>query len=588
MSNKRLELTWIGKDNRPRLEPRILLEDPALSYHATERVTDKDIFDNRLILGDNLLALKALERELVNQVRCVYIDPPFNTDEDRKYYPDGLEHSCWLTMMRDRLEIIHRLLTPGGSCFIHIDDNELGYLIAVADEIFRRENRIAVITFKQSSASGPKSVNPGVVSTSNFLLYYAKDKKQWQPSKVYARGQRDDRYSKFISNFEGGPEHWSLISVREAFSRTLGVPAKDVKALLGESYEDRLEQFVLDNATKVVRTARVAAKDVNAEARESLSKSQQQPGRVWFSERPGKSTYYFLNGEQLVFYSAKAREIDGEVVTTAPLTTIWDDLLSNNLHNEGGVDFPDGKKPEALIKRILELSTREGDLVLDSFAGSGTTAATAHKMRRRWITIEQESHARTHVAARLRAVIDGVDGSGITKAVAWKRGGGFRFYTLAPSLLRRDQYGQWVINESYKAEMLAEAMCKHMGFAYEPSKDTYWIHGRSTETDFIFVTTQTLSHEALGHLSEEVGDIRTLLVCCSAWTGNASSFENLTLQKIPNAILHKCEFGHDDYSLTVQNLPMQTAEPPDVAPPRNQRSRTNGSLFDDPEAGVQS
>src|SRR5690606_21275682 len=202
MSKQKLELTWIDKEKRPKLEPRILLEDPEKSYHAKHRVTDNDIFDNRLIFGDNLLALKALEQEFSGKVKCVYIDPPFNTQQAFEHYDDGYEHSIWLGLIRDRTEALRRLMSDDGTLFVHIDDNELGYLIVLLDEVFGRANRIGVVTFKQSSASGPKAVNPGLVTTNNYLLYYAKDKSAWSPNRVFVPGPRDDRYSKFIENYE--------------------------------------------------------------------------------------------------------------------------------------------------------------------------------------------------------------------------------------------------------------------------------------------------------------------------------------------------------------------------------------------------
>jgi adenine-specific DNA-methyltransferase len=195
MSRKRrLELTWIGKEERPRLEPRILLEDENNSYHAKIHVTDHDIFDNILVHGDNLLALKALEQQFTGQVNCIYIDPPFNTQQAMPNYDDGIEHSLWLTLMRDRLEILHRLLAIDGTLFVHIDDNELGYLIALLDSIFGRSNRLYVVTFKQGSATGHKSINPGCVSTTNFILLYAKDKSAWRPNRVFTGRERDPRY----------------------------------------------------------------------------------------------------------------------------------------------------------------------------------------------------------------------------------------------------------------------------------------------------------------------------------------------------------------------------------------------------------
>jgi adenine-specific DNA-methyltransferase len=228
------------------------------------------------------------------------------------------------------------------------------------------------------------------------------------------------------------------------------------------------------------------------------------------------------------------------------------------------VRFPKGKKPEALISRVLELATNPGDLVLDSFAGSGTTGAVAHKMGRRWIMVELGEHCHTHIIPRLQKVIDGTDQGGISKAVNWQGGGGFRYYKLAPSLLEKDHWGNWVISKQYNPAMLTEALCKLEGFTYAPSDALYWQQGYSTESDYIYVTTQTLSAEQLQALNDEVGAERSLLVLCSAFKGNAERFTNLTIKKIPRAVLAKCEWGHDDYSLNVENLPMAEKQPENV------------------------
>lgn len=564
MSKKqKLELTWIGKEDRTRLEPRILIEDPELSYHATARRAG-DIFDNMLIQGDNLLALRALEQDFAGKVKCAYIDPPFNTKQAFDHYDDGLEHSVWLSMMRARIEILHKLLDKNGSLFVHIDDNEVGYLIVLIDEIFGRANRVSIVTFKQSAASGPKAINPGIVTTNNFILYYAKDKEAWKPSRVFTATSRDDRYSKYIANFADPFSEWQLLGLRQAFLSSEHMTSwSDAKKQYGDELDTKLDKFVLDHAERVVRTARVAPKDVNENARKALQCSVEDPGKVFKSDREDKDSYYFLSGEQLIFYQTKTKLIDGIRTTAAPLTNLWDDLLSNNLHAEGGVDFPNGKKPEALIKRIIELSTDHGDLVLDSFAGSGTTGAVAHKLGRRWIMVELGEHCHTHIAPRLTRVVRGDDKSGVSKAVGWQGGGGFRFYRLAPSLLEKDRFGNWVIAKQYNPAMLAEAMCKLMGFTYAPSPEpeAYWQHGHSTETDFIYVTTQSLTHDALRKLSEEVGTKRTLLVCCKAFSGREASFLNLTIKKIPQVVLTKCEWGRDDYSLRVANLPVVEDEP---------------------------
>ena len=227
----------------------------------------------------------------------------------------------------------------------------------------------------------------------------------------------------------------------------------------------------------------------------------------------------------------------------------------------GKVAAFDSPKPERLIERILGIATNPGDLVLDSFAGSGTTGAVAQKIGRRWIMVELGEHCHTHIIPRLQKVIDGEDQGGISKAVDWKGGGGFRYYSLAPSLLEKDQWGNWIINKQYNASMLAQAICTLEGFEYAPSETLYWQHGHSSETDFIYVTTQTLSTEQLQALSEDVGENRTLLLCCSAFRGRADAYPNLTLKKIPKMVMSRCEWSHDDYSLKVSNLPMAQSDP---------------------------
>jgi adenine-specific DNA-methyltransferase len=226
----------------------------------------------------------------------------------------------------------------------------------------------------------------------------------------------------------------------------------------------------------------------------------------------------------------------------------------------GKVDAFETPKPERLMQRIITIATNPGDLVLDSFAGSGTTGAVAHKLGRQWIMVELGEHSHTLIIPRLTKVIDGTDQGGISEAVKWKGGGGFRYYRLAPSLLQQDKWGNWIINKEYKPEMLAQAVCKLEGFTYAPSDTVYWQHGHSTEQDFIYVTTQNLSHDQLQQLSDEVGTNRTLLVMCSAFRGKADRYSNLTIKKIPKTVLSRCEWGKDDYSLQVENLPK--APPP--------------------------
>lgn len=567
IKKQKLELTWIGKEKTPKLEPRILLEDSKLSYHAKQRYGENDIFDNILIHGDNLLALRALEADFAGKVKCIYIDPPFNTGQAFEHYDDGLEHSIWLSLIRDRIEILRKLLSNDGTLFVHIDDNELGYLIVLLDEIFGRANRVETVTFKQGSATGHKAINPGCVTTTNFVLVYAKNKTVWTPNKLYTKRERNKRYNQFIINKEQPYKDWKIITLNKAFSEHLGLAASEIKKL--DNVNEQLDEFVLSNAEKVIQFARPNYNAVSAEARKLIDASKANIKEIYLLERENYSDMYFLRGERILFYSDTLKNIDGECVSGEPLTNLWDDIPSHNLHNEGSIDFPKGKKPEALIQRCINLCTNPGDLVLDSFGGSGTTGAVAHKMGRRWIMVELGEHCHTHIAPRLKKVIDGEDQGGISKAVEWRGGGGFRYYNLAPSMLEKDRWGNWIISKEFNPAMLSEALCKIMGFKYAPSDEVYWIHGASTETDFIYVTTQTLDQAQLATISEEVGADRTLLICCGAFRAKADEFPNLTLKKIPRTVLNKCEWGKDDYSLNVQNLPMAKEEPEEKTTKKN-------------------
>lgn len=257
--------------------------------------------------------------------------------------------------------------------------------------------------------------------------------------------------------------------------------------------------------------------------------------------------------------------------------------------NFNSIEIFSTPKPEKLIQRIFDLATNPGDVVLDSFAGSGTTGAVAHKMGRRWIMIELGEHCHTHVIPRLQKVIDGEDQGGISKAVGWQGGGGFRYYRLAPSLIVNDRWGNPIINPDYHAAMLAEALCKLEGFSYAPSETRWWQHGYSSERDFLYVTTQSLSADLLQALSDEVGAEQTLLVLCAAFRGvstaqAAERWPNLTIRKIPQAVLARCEWGHDDYSLNVANLPMAQQPAADM-PAASPAARKTGSKDVSPGQG---
>lgn len=555
MANK-LELTWYGKDEPIRVEPRLLIENTALSNTAADPDTQ-----NMLIHGDNLLALKALESKFAGQVKCIYIDPPFNTGQAFENYDDNLEMSIWLDLMRSRLQIIHTLLKDDGTLFVHIDDQNLPYLTLLLDEIFGKQNRLYLITFKQGAATGHKAINPGCVTTTNFILIYSKSKEHWHPNRLYTnRGSRDKRYGNFITNINDPFPSWNLITLTEAFAEERKLSIKEARAFI-KSYPEQMDQFVLEHCESVIQLVNPDYNSVGAETRAMIDESHNKPNEILRQVRDGYSDIYLLNGKRIIFYRDKLKKVDGEYVPGEPLTTLWDDLLSNNLHNEGGVNFPKGKKPEALIKRCIELSSDLGDIVLDSFLGSGTTAAVAHKMKRRWIGIEMGKQAYTHCKPRIDDAIANNDASGITKSVDWQGGGGYRFYEVAPTLINKDAFDEYVINEDYDANMLAAAVALHEGFHYQPDGELFWKQSVGNENSYLFVTTRHLNSTYLDSIKDTMEDGEYLIIACRSFdNGLDKAYDNIAVKKIPQMLLERCEFGKTDYNLNIVHPPVYDDE----------------------------
>ena len=553
---QRLELTWIGKDDRPRLEPRILLEDADKSYHAKTRVTDHDIFDNILIQGDNLLALKALEQEYTGKVKCIFIDPPYNTGSAFEHYDDGIEHSLWLSLIRDRLDLLWKLLSSDGSLWITIDDTECHYLKVLCDELFGRQNFVASMAWEKDQG---RRGDTDISSAHDHVLLYAKDRDVWRRTRnLLPRTEEQEARYRNPDNDPRGPWLQGDNGTAKSGSEGARFPITLPSGRVVVPPKGNFWRFSPENFERARAEGRVhfgVKGDSMPVIKRYLTDVQQGvvPRTWWPAEEVGTNQ------------DAKRDHLRKLLPDIEPFAT---------------------PKPEGLIYRILRISSNVGDLVLDSFAGSGTTGAVAHKMGRRWIMVEVGEHSDSHIVPRLKKVIDGSDQGGITDEVDWKGGGGFRYYRLAPSLLEKDPWGNWVIAKSYDAVKLSQAICKLMGFAYQPSETNYWMHGRSSETDFIYVTTQSLTHEQLAALSEAVGDERTLLVCCKAFRENADAFQNLTIRKLPQAVLRKCEWGHDDYSLNVANLPealgaQTTDNAAAPAPKGNSRRTRNGKKQDD-------
>lgn len=528
----KLELTWVGKYEESVIEPRILVEDPEKSYGDPHS-------ENMLIHGDNLIALQALQQDFAGRIKCIYIDPPFNTGQAFENYDDNLEMSIWLGLMRDRIKLLHNLLSDDGTLFVHIDDANLAYITIVLDEIFGRTNRLYLITFKQGAATGHKAINPGCVTTTNYIIMVAKDKKLWKPNKVYIKRERDNRYGKYIANITEPYTDWKIINLTNAYAVFSGIDLATARKQIKDN-PAVLDKFVMEHADSVIRTARPDMNSVGKEIRQAIHQSSSNPKTVFYLHREGNPDMYFIGGERILFYKDKLRLIDDELVSAEPLTTLWDDILSNNLHNEGGVSFPKGKKPEHLIKRVLEISTEKGDWFLDSFLGSGTSVAVAHKMGRRYIGIEMGEQAYTHCQKRLDLVISNSDSSGVTKSVNWQGGGGYHFYELAPSLLiRNDRLPIYQINPEYTFEMLCEAICKIEGFRYAP---TGVFHGHSSEKRFIHVTKEFVNAEYVKSISAALGEDQSLLIYGTAIQSDIFLPDNIEVRKIPKDLLEKCSF----------------------------------------------
>jgi len=513
---QKLELTWIGKDEEVKLEPRILIEKPEQSYGDLKS-------ENMLIHGDNLLALKALEQDFTGKIKCVYIDPPYNTGTAFEQYDDNLEHSTWLNLMRPRLEIIKNLLDEKqGSIWISIDDDESHYLKVLCDEIFGRRNFVnTVVWHKKHTRSNDAR---WLSDNHDFILVYAKDKAVWARNLLPRTEEDSSGYENVDSDPRGpwasGPCHAKTPNPKDIYP--IKTPSgRELMPPPGTSWrfsKTRFAELIADN-------------------------------RIYFGKE----------GNNVPRYKRFLSEVQDGLVPT----TIWfKDEVGDNQKAKQEVKVFNPKnvfttpKPERLIERILQIATSPGDWVLDSFLGSGTTCAVAHKMNRKWIGIELGEHANTHCLPRLKKVVEGDDGLELSAQLSWAGGGGFKFYELAPSLLKKDKYDNWVIEEKYNANMLAATMAKHEGFKYCPDQQIYWKQGQSTEKDFIFTTTQFVTVELLDKINSEMKSGESLLICAKSFQKACEDkYSQITVKKIPQMLLGRCEFGKEDYRLNIVNVP---------------------------------
>lgn len=496
----KLELTWVGKYEEEKLEPRILIEDKSKSYG------DPDT-ENMLIHGDNLLALKALEMQYRGKIKCVYIDPPYNTGSAFEQYDDDLEHSIWLGIMRRRLQIIQKLLSDDGTLWISIDDDECHYLKVLCDEVFGRSNFISTVIWQKIHSI--KNDARYLSENHDFILVYSKNKEKVKFNLLPRTEAMNARY-KNLDNDPRGP--WQ---------------SGDLVA-----NEERANGYYEVVSPKTGKVFNVPKGKHWVYSQENMMKLIEENG-VWF----GKDGNSFPRKKRFLANVMNGRKGD----------TWWSsDEVGHNQEAKRESIKIFGKhnafatpKPERLVERILQLATDEGDLVLDSFLGSATTVAVAHKMKRHWIGIEMGEHVITHCKYRMDLVIDGEDG-GVSKNNNWHGGGGYKFYELAePLLVKNKVLPVYQINPSYTWDMVCEAICKIEGFAYEPSGE---FQGHSSENRFIHITEEFVNTKYVMSIMKNLGDKQSLLIYCKKNQAGMMLPDNVEVKKIPRDLLDKCNF----------------------------------------------
>lgn len=496
----RLELTWVGKYEDKEIEPRLLLENHNLSYGDPSN-------ENLLIHGDNLIALQALQQEYAGKVKCIFIDPPYNTGAAFQQYDDGVEHSIWLTMMRSRLLLLRELLSEDGSIWIALDDNEVHYLKVLMDEIFTRKCFAGTVIWRSSDNSNNDAKQFSV--DHNYILVYSKNE-GWVTKKL----DRNEQQQRHYSNPDNDPRG----------------PWFDGNPISSPNPRPNLCYDIVAPNGNVIKPPRYGWR-----WSEETLKEKMATGEIRFN-----ATYTNIKRRTYLYEQKKL-----------PPSSLWADLEDTGHNRQAKYEqkklFPDRKKeewfatpkPEKLIMKVLKIATEEGDIVLDSFLGSATTAAVAHKMERRWIGIELEQSAYIHCKPRLDMVIDG-DQGGISKDVDWKGGGGYHFYELAPSLLvKNEKLPIYQINPEYNFDMICEAICKIEGFKYKPRNV---FHGYSSEKRFIHVTMEFVNAAYATALSAHLAEGESLLIYGTKVQSDMVLPDNIEVKKIPKDLLEKCVF----------------------------------------------
>lgn len=556
-TRNKLELTWIGKDDKKKIEPRIL------KYIEDKSYGDKNT-GNMLIHGDNLLALKSLEANYSGKIKCIYIDPPYNTGSAFDLYNDNLEHSIWLSLMKERLILLKKLLSDDGLIFIQIDDNEQAYLTVLMDELFGRKNHLNTICVKMSEATGVKMThaNKRLPKLKEYILVYKKTDILINQIKI-PKEKWDSEYKHLMININHDEINIikNIMNMNNASDEDIKRADNILKNVITQNIEEYFkenkitnkkekERFKYDNAWRILRDV------ATTEGAKSLAdeKKKNNNGNYFLIKTKQNKIYLIKNKYNSDASQPRIKMLFADDYLMINPCDLWLDITTTGLEAEGNVEFKNSKKPEKLIQRCIELSTQKGDYVLDSFLGSGTTVAVAHKMKRKWIGIEMGNQIYSHCKPRIDSIIDGLDKTGITNDVSWDKGGGYNFYELAPSLLNKDKYNNWVISSEYDADMLAEAMCLHHGFKYIKDQTSFYKQGYSTEKDFIYTTTNYITIQYLDMIHECMNNNESLLICCKSFDEEClNKYSSITIEKIPQSILKKYEFGDVDYTLNIED-----------------------------------
>lgn len=465
------------KEARPLLLQKVYRAIEKNKKWSIEESTVEDpTIENIIIKGDNLLALNTLKKMFDNKpeeekVKCIYIDPPYNTGSAFEHYDDNLAHSEWLTLMRDRLIIIKELLRNDGFIFLHLDDKESSYCKVLMDEIFGRENYCNEIILTTNKPFGFKGTADSLFKQANHILLYAKNKSEIELKKIYIERNYDTAYNKVFLDTTKPEDEWEWEGINEHVAKLKGYEnSRIAKKEIGiESFEFEVSQFALSNAERVFQAVGVSG-GAYLKRVETIKKSTKIPNKI--VRHPNDDMdYQFIGGRRVVYYKERLVKIDENILPGELITDTWTDISFEGLAHEGGVDFPKSKKPEKLMERVFQIGSDKGDLILDCFGGSGSTFAVAHKMNRKWIGIEIGEHANTHIVPRLKSILNGSDKSGISKAVNWQGGGAFKYYHVGESIIKVNEDGSGDFNWNLGRSYLEEAFLSSYDYTLDTSLD---------------------------------------------------------------------------------------------------------------------